>query len=146
MRIVSWLAGSIVVVAASVPAPSLAAGPFDGRWQVTLTCPPHHEDDDAKGYVHRFPAEVKDSVLRGTHGKEGEPGWHLLTGTLAADGRATLGLAGIVNNPDYAINDAKRGKPYVYRVRAEFGASEGNGARVGRRKCQFRFTRSEPAS
>ena len=36
--------------------------------------------DDAKGYVHHFPAEVKGSALRGTHGTEGQPSWHLLTG------------------------------------------------------------------
>ena len=118
-----------------------AAAPFDGRWDVTLTCPPHHEDDDAKGYVHRFPAEVKGSMLRATHGSEGEPGWHLLTGPIAADGNAQLALEGIVNNADYAINGAQRGKPYAYRVRARFGASEGTGSRVGKRKCQFLFHR-----
>jgi hypothetical protein len=127
-----------------VPAWALAAdaeGPFDGKWNVTLTCPPHHEDEDAKGYVHRFPAEIRNSVLRGTHGSEGQPSWHLLTGPIAADGSARLELEGIVNNPAYAINNAQRGKPYSYRVRASFGASEGTGSRVGKRKCQFQFKR-----
>jgi hypothetical protein len=124
---------------------ALAAGenpaPFDGLWNVTLTCPPHNDDEDAKGYVHRFPAEVKASEFRGTHAGEGQPGWHLLTGTIAQDGNANLTLEGIVNNPNYAVNHAFRGKPYSYRVRAKFEASTGSGHRVGKHKCDFEFKR-----
>lgn len=80
-----------LVAAALWPTPSYAAGnaatPFNGQWQVVLICPPHHEDDDgAKGYVHRFPAEIKDSIIRGLYGTEGQPSYHLLTGTIAPDG------------------------------------------------------------
>lgn len=125
----------------ALAAPSDAA-PFDGRWNVTLTCPPHHEEDDAKGYTHRFPAEVAGGQLRATHGQEGEPSWHLLTGRIAPDGTADLKFDGIVKNPDYAIKNAQRGKPYTYRVRATFDASSGTGARVGGRKCFFRFERA----
>lgn len=117
------------------------ASAFDGLWNVTLTCPPHSDDEDAKGYVHRFPAEVKDGVLRGTHATEGEPGWHFLSGTVGKDGAASLTLEGIVSNADYSVNHAARGKPYVYRVRARFEPSSGVGQRVGKRKCEFRFAR-----
>ena len=124
---------------------ALAAGadspPFDGMWSVTLTCPAHNEDEDAKGYVHRFPAEVKDGVLRGTHATEGQPGWHFLSGTIGQDGTASLKLEGIVNNAEYSVNHAHRGKPYVYRVRAKFEPSSGVGQRVGKRKCEFQFRR-----
>ena len=58
--------------------------------------------------------------MRGTHGKEGEPGWHFLHGKINDDGRATLRLDGIVNNPRFAINDAQRGKKYSYRIKAQF--------------------------
>ncbi|HTD89771.1 MAG TPA: hypothetical protein VK663_03860, partial [Burkholderiales bacterium] len=51
------------------------ASVFDGLWNVTLTCPAYNEDEDAKGYVHRFPAEIKAGVFRGTHATEGQPGW-----------------------------------------------------------------------
>lgn len=115
--------------------------PYDGRWTVVLACPPHTGDDDAKGYTHRFPAEVRDGVLRGVHGSEGEPGWHLLQGTVAADGSARLRLDGIVNNPDYAINDAPRGKRYSYRVLARFTESSGSGRRLTGRACDFGFSR-----
>lgn len=124
-------------------AASAEPGAFDGDWNVTLTCPPRHDaDDDAKGYTHRFPATVAESELRGTYGHEGEPGWHHLHGRIRADGSATLRLDGIVNNPDYAINDAQRGKPYSYRVKARFDdARSGRGERLTGRACELRFTR-----
>jgi hypothetical protein len=123
------------------PAAAQSATPFDGLWNVTLTCPPHDDDEDAKGYVHRFPAQITSGEFRATHATEGQPGWHLLTGTIAQDGSANLTLEGIVNNPNYALNHAFRGKPYVYRVRAKFEASSGTGRRMGKRRCDFDFKR-----
>ena len=114
---------------------------FDGTWNITMTCPPHSGDDDAKGYTHRFPGEVTKGELRAVHGAEGEPGWHLVTGTIAADGSATLRVEGIVNNAAYAINGAPRGKAYRYRVKASFEASSGSGERLTGRTCHFGFAR-----
>lgn len=115
---------------------------FDGAWNVTMTCPPHNSaDDDAKGYTHRFPAEVQQGRIRGTHGKESEPGWHLLYGKINEDGSATLRLDGIVNNPKYAINEAERGKEYTYRIKAQFEPGSGGGQRLSGRVCEFKFTR-----
>ena len=143
MRRVSSLFAAIVLLA--VHRAPFAIGenvtPFDGLWNVTLTCPPHNEDEDAKGYVHRFPAVVKAGMFRGTHATEGQPGWHLLSGAIGQDGSATLKLEGIVNNPDYSVNHAFRGKAYAYRVRAKFEPSSGIGQRVGKRKCEFQFKR-----
>ena len=113
---------------------------FDGAWNVTMTCPPHNAaGDDAKGYTHRFPAEVQKGRIRGTHGKEGAPGWHFLHGKINEDGSATLRLDGIVNNPAYAIKDAERGKEYTYRIKAQFDASSGIGQRLTGRVCEFEF-------
>jgi hypothetical protein len=81
----------LVALGATVAAGSTAARAtaFDGAWKVTLACPPHNaSDDDAKGYTHRFPGEVTNGERRAVHGKEGEPGWHLVTGRIAADGSA----------------------------------------------------------
>lgn len=115
---------------------------FDGLWKVELTCPAHQSaDDDARGYTHRFTARVTGGELQGTHGTEGEPGYHLLRGKIAADGSATLRLDGIVNNPNYAIRKAQRGKPYNYRVSAQFEDAAGLGQRMTGRACEFRFTR-----
>lgn len=119
------------------------ASPFDGNWNVVLDCPPHdEEDDDAKGYTHRFSGKVVNGELTATYGSEGKPGWHLLKGTIAADGKADLRLEGIVSKEAYAVNNAKRGKPYSYRVRAKFEPTKGAGQRVGRRKCSFSFDKS----
>ncbi len=145
MPLTRFFSGVLVAVCAAASAPAFAAESptrlFDGVWDVTLTCPPHHEDDDAKGYVHRFAAEVKDDVLRGTHGTEGQPSWHLLSGTIAPEGNASLRLDGVVNNAGIAVNNASRGKAYSYRVRATFQRDSGIGQRVGKRKCDFRFAR-----
>jgi hypothetical protein len=141
LPIAAWLALATTLAAP----PACAAGneptPFDGAWEVTLTCPPHHEDDDAKGYEHHWSAVVKNGMLTGTHGTEGQPSWHFLSGPIKPDGSAALMLDGIVSNAAYAINGATRGKPYSYRVRANFEAASGTGQRVGKRHCSFRFER-----
>ncbi|MCE9658464.1 MAG: hypothetical protein K8R60_07885 [Burkholderiales bacterium] len=134
----------LVVAVACAAAPALAAAQassFDGAWHVTLTCPPHNAEDDAKGYTHRFAGQVVDGQMRAVHGKEGEPGWHLVTGRIAADGSATLQVDGIVNNEKYAINNAQRGKAYKYKVKAQFEAKSGSGERLTGRVCHFSFAR-----
>jgi hypothetical protein len=132
---------AVLLALASGPAPAQEAK-FDGAWNVTMTCPPHDDaDDDAKGYVHRFPAEVRKSRIQGTHGSEGEPGWHFLHGRIDPSGSATLRLDGIVNNPKYAINNAKRGKEYTYRIKAQFEERSGVGQRLTGRACEFTFSR-----
>jgi hypothetical protein len=144
MSVVSKLLVAALLVGLHSVSPAAAdesASPYDGKWSVVLTCPPHNEDEDAKGYVHRFPAEVKAGVMQGTHAAEGEPGWHFLSGPIEKDGTAHLTLQGIVNNADYSVGHAYRGKPYVYRVRAKFEATSGVGQRVGKRRCEFQFRR-----
>jgi hypothetical protein len=53
--------------------------------------------------------------------------------------RADLKLEGIVSSPGHAINNAYRGKPYSYKVRADFEPAKGTGRRLGKRKCDFAF-------
>jgi len=138
MKISACIALSLLI---ALPA-AAQQSKFDGSWNVTMTCPAHNaEDDDAKGYTHRFPAEVEKNRIRGTHGKEGEPGWHLLQGKINDDGTATLRLDGVVNNPKYSINEAQRGKEYSYRIKAQFEPSSGVGQRLTGRVCEFKFAR-----
>ena len=133
---------AIAAVANTAAAQANQATAFDGAWNVTLACPPHNaSDDDAKGYTQRFPGEVTNGQMHAVHGKEGEPGWHLVTGRIAADGSATLQVDGIVNNEKYAINNAQRGKAYKYRVKAQFDAASGSGERLTGRVCHFTFSR-----
>lgn len=137
------IAAALTVVCSLAAAPGFAQAPrFDGSWNVVMICPAHDgADDDAKGYTHRFSAEVRGSQIQGTHGKEGEPGWHYLHGRIQEDGSATLRLEGVVNNPKYAINKAERGKRYSYRIKAQFEEQNGIGQRITSRACEFRFTR-----
>ena len=137
-------AAFVIALLAALGAPWAARAeptPFDGTWTVTLKCPPHVDDEDAKGYTQVFSAQVVEGRLRGTHGQEGEPGYHLLQGPIAADGSAQLRLDGVVGNPDYALKHAGRGKPYTYRVRATFTPDKGSGERTNGRVCTFRFNR-----
>ncbi|MEO8310438.1 MAG: hypothetical protein ABI520_04625 [Caldimonas sp.] len=139
----SHAAPALAIVFALASCPALAQeAKFDGTWNVVMTCPPHDDaDDDAKGYTHRFQAEVSKGRIQGTHGKEGEPGWHFLHGRIDKSGSAALRLDGIVNNPKYAINHAQRGKEYSYRIKAQFDEGSGVGQRLTGRACEFRFTR-----
>ena len=140
-RMLKSAAATATLVLSSVTAQAQESK-FDGPWNVSMTCPPHSDaDDDAKGYTHRWQAEVRKNRIRGTHGKEGEPGWHFLHGKIQDDGSATLRLDGIVNNPKYAINDAQRGKEYTYRIKAQFEEKSGLGQRLTGRACEFKFTR-----
>ena len=117
------------------------ATPFDGKWNVTHHCPPQEGVEGAKGYTHYYTATVSNGELIGVHGKEGEPGWHELRGPIGPDGTATLRLRGIVSNPNYAANQAPRGKAYAYRISAKFEESTGTGQRNTARSCEFRFSR-----
>ena len=140
MRHTQYLAAAVLLCTTS--AALAQTSKFDGAWNVVMTCPPHNAaDDDAKGYTHRFPAEVQNSRFRGTHGNEGEPGWHFVHGKINANGSATFRLDGIVNNPKYAINDAERGKEYTYRIKAQFDEIAGVGQRLTGRACEFKFSR-----
>lgn len=130
------------LAASAAPACASDSHEFDGQWTVTLTCPPFDDDDEARGYKHEFTAEVKSSELRGVRGAEGEPGWHLLTGRIAEDGRARLKLQGVVSKAAFAVNNARRGKPYSYGVRARFVGASGKGERVGKRPCDFMFVKT----
>ncbi len=132
---------AISLLLASAPAWAQASR-FDGAWAVDMVCPAHRSnDDDAKGYHHAFPAQVVNGELRGQHRTDGEPGYHLLMGKIRADGSATLRLDGIVNNPNYAINNAPMGKKYSYAVKAMFDDKKGEGRRLSGRTCEFTFTR-----
>ena len=142
MKIAGLGLATLIIVVALGPGVAAAPTAVDGTRDVTLTCPPLKDDvDDAKGYTQRFSGQVKDGMLRATHGVEGQPSWHLLTGEIPPDGKAMLTIEGIVKSADYAVNHAARGKAYTFRVRATFEGDHGRGVRLGKRKCEFDFRR-----
>ena len=110
---------------------------FDGKWDVTLSCPKSPEG--ALAYSYEFPAEVKDSVLHGERGIPGEPGWLQLDGRIKNDGSAALVAQGITNIPAYALYRLPKGTQYTRAVTAQFEGASGSGSWVTRRICEFRF-------
>jgi hypothetical protein len=131
--------GSAVAVGLATSA-ALGAGSFDGDWSVSLTCAP--TPDGAYSYNYQFPAQVKDNVLHGEHGKENAGGWLALDGTIGADGSAKLRANGLSNAPVFAVGHVDRLTPYSYEVDAHFDASSGTGSRLTGRRCDFVFSKS----
>lgn len=121
--------------------PAADAGRFDGAWDVTLSCSAVEGSGSAKGYIYRFPAQVKDGVLHGRHGAEGSPGWVALDGAIRPDGAAGLEARGLSGDPDYALGHVAKSTPYAYRVEARFNESRGTGRRMGGRPCDLDFVR-----
>lgn len=114
-----------------------AAGPFDGTWNVTLTCPA--ATDGALGYTYQFIAEVRSSILHGENGTRQSPSWLTLDGPIQADGTATLAAQGLTGNPGYNVARVNPGIPYSYHVNAKFTGATGAGKRVELRACDLQF-------
>ena len=139
-----WLPKSALILFAfltfiAIP-PAKAADPFDGTWAVVLTAPDfNYNSGTARGYVFRFDAEVKNGVLHGVEGKEGEPGSLSIDGKIKPDGTAELRAFGMVGHSDYAIGHIASGSSYGYLIKAHFEGSRGTGSRVGGRPINFTF-------
>lgn len=145
-RLKSLLAQALIVLAGLVCTQTAAlaqAGTsrFDGAWEVTIDCPDHDEDIGVKGYLQQFPGEIRNGQFRAVHGTEGQPGWHLVQGVIAEDGTSTLKLDGIVKSTNHSVNRPPKGKPYSYRIKAQFEPTSGTGQRIGKRKCDYTFKR-----
>jgi len=119
---------------------SKAAEPFDGTWAVVLDAPDHnYESGTARGFTFHFDATVKDGVLHGLEGKEGEPGSLTIDGKIKPDGTADLKVFGVVGHSEYAIGHLASGSTYGYLVKAAFEGRHGTGTRVGGRPTSFTF-------
>ena len=129
------LAGAVLLL----PLSAMAAGPFDGVWNVVLTCP--SASDGALGYTYRFDAAVTNSVFRGQNSAEGAPGFLVVEGPIRPDGTADLLAHGQTGNPDYAVGRVNRLTPYTYPVRARFTPQSGTGQRGAVRPCSFTFAK-----
>lgn len=119
------------------PAAAQAAGPFDGRWNVVLTCPA--AADGVLGYTYRFDATVADSIFRGQNSVAGAPGFLVVEGPIRPDGTSDLLAHGTTGDPSYAVGRPGRLTPYQYPVRARFAANSGSGERAAVRQCTLSF-------
>src|SRR5208283_5126180 len=72
---------------------------FDGKWLTKLTCP---AKGNTEGYTWEIPSVIQNSNFRGERGTAGEPGYLLIEGKIAEDGKAKLSANGIVASRQYA--------------------------------------------
>jgi hypothetical protein len=142
------LAMFIVVGGSSAVAQLDAAGRFDGNWLTKLTCP---AKGSTEGYTWQFDSVIKSSNFKGEHGKAGEPGYLLIEGKIAQDGKAKLSANGLVASRKYGRGVfTHKGEDYSYDIKAQFQEKEGTGTRdqglgiVGR-PCTFEFTKQPDA-
>ncbi|HUO32522.1 MAG TPA: hypothetical protein VMU80_25135 [Bryobacteraceae bacterium] len=125
---------------------------FDGQWQTKLTCP---AKGSTEGYTWQFSSVIQNGNFRGERGNAGEPGYLLIEGKIAEDGKAKLSANGIVTSRKYARGVfARKGEEYSYDIKAQFKDTDGEGTRneglgiVGR-PCTFEFVKlpqEEPKS
>jgi hypothetical protein len=123
------------------PSGSASTAPFDGDWQVTMTCPDNTEKSAARGYKRQFPARVKNGMLQGEIGVAESAGWLRIEGPIGADGSARLDAKGRTGDPDHAVQHPPPSSPYSFHIDARFEATRGTGRRLEQRVCNFVFER-----
>jgi hypothetical protein len=112
---------------------------FDGSWLTTVSCDAAR---DALGYSYQFVSIVRNGVLHGLHGTEGQPSSLKIDGTIAPDGTGRLYATGYIGSKEYAPGrDTPRGTEYSYSIQAHFAGSTGSGRRVEGRPCTLAFTK-----
>ena len=124
---------------ATLPASPGRRGRFDGTWSMTLICPA--TADGARGVTFRFPVEVRNGVLRGSHGAEGQPGWLMYDGVVQPDGTALIAAKGVTGDTVYTVGRLPPGTPYSYQVDARFEDTRGSGTRLMGRTCTAGFVK-----
>jgi hypothetical protein len=120
-------------------APTSAGVAFDGRWDVTQSCP--NSPDGAAAYAFEFTAEVKNSKLHGEHGLTGRPGWLSIDGPINVDGSAKLDAHGMTGHQRFNVAHAGPGLEFHHLVTARFDGRHGDGQWVAMRVCRFIFAR-----
>lgn len=134
------LAIALGVALACAPGAGQAAHPFDGRWEVTITC--SAAADGARGYTLRFSARVQDGVFAGAYrGSSAAEGSLDLSGPIAADGTARLAARGLTGDPRTAVGRVAQQTPYAYTLEARFQGDAGAGRRIETRPCEASFRR-----
>ena len=147
----SSLTGDLVVnvtvnvtapAAPAAPPPTSSSAPFDGLWAVTVDCPRTSAGSTgAEGYVLHFFAKVKDGVLHGQRGNQGEPDSLTLAGKILPDGSAAITVRGLTGDPKHTVNREAKGFPYGWRATALFDGSRGIGKRTELRPCDLNFVK-----
>ena len=123
--------------AGAPPGPARRTGKFDGKWDVTLTCP---NEGDVLGYSRYLTAVVDVSIFHAEDLKPGQAGWLTIDGEIAIDGKAAFVVTGLTGvDPRFTLGHTKRGMPYNFPVDAQFNESRGTGKRLVGRPCNLLF-------
>ncbi len=126
-----------IVLLVTAPAVGLELRELDGEWTTTVSCAAAR---DALGYSFQFVSVVKNGVLHGERGKEGEPSSLRIDGKISAEGEGSLYVNGRTGSKEYVPGrDTPRGTEYGYNVVAHFDSHEGAGNRVEGRPCSLKF-------
>jgi hypothetical protein len=132
---------------ALLPATSIAAEKFDGKWLTTQDCPAQGKMEEL---IRKIPSTIDGNTVRGEKGTAGEPGYEIVAGHIGDDGNAKLDVNGILANRANAHGlFAHKGEDYHYTVEAHFDGDKGSGKRdtglgIESRPCNFTFER-EPS-
>lgn len=123
---------------AAPPAARTARKFFDGEWDLVVACT---AAGSADSYSQALTGAVNDGVLHAETGTAGNPGWLVMEGRIALDGKATLIAKGLTGSPKSTLNNQKSGSPYGYTVSAKFDENSGTGKRNENRPCTVTFAR-----
>ena len=130
---------AVVLAGIAVGGPSLAAGGFDGAWNVELSCPAYGE---AEGFVWRFPARVSGGHLSGKWVSSSDAmNYQVLTGNIGAGGDALLTMNGRTGASNYTIHHDAPHTTSHFTASVHFDATSGSGRRNEHRPCDLRFSR-----
>jgi hypothetical protein len=120
--------------------PGLAAGGFDGTWNVVIVCADY---GDVKGYTWRFPGRVRDGQLSGKYVNPGDAlNFGELSGTIGASGNALLTMVGSTGPSEYNVHHEALHTKIHYTASAHFDAQSGSGKRNEQRPCELSFSKN----
>ena len=141
MRIGLGLAAVLVAVSAVGPStPGVAAGGFDGKWNVVVACADY---GDVKGYTWRFSARVRGGELVGKYVNPSDPlNYGELTGAIGAGGDALLTMRGSTGHSEYNVHHEAPHTKIDYTASAHFDAQSGSGKRLIQRPCELSFSKN----
>ena len=136
------LAGGILGLLCIAASPTLAQGVarFDGNWTAVINCA--NAADGARGYRLVLPTTIKAGRVSGSFNPGQNVASARLTGTIRADGVASLGVFGRTGDPRYSQGGTSGGQPYSYRATGRFEENSGQANRTAVRECSLSFSRS----
>jgi hypothetical protein len=95
----------------------------------------------AAAYTIVLAGAIKDRSFHAELGRAGTPGWIVMNGKIAADGKSTIVARGLTGDSRAVLNNPKPGSPMGYKVSAKFDENSGIGKRNEDRPCTVTFSK-----